>query len=195
MQITKKFKFDAAHRLLNSYTRRCQNIHGHGYIVELTFSGNIKQDGMLVDFSYVSEHYKHVIDAFDHSFVVNAEDKSIIEVLPKITERFIIFPGNPTAENMAQYFYNYIYLDIKNLSVQEYFLFSVKVWETPTGCANANVVALDSDDNLPKLVLSTQLSYEWNLAASNKFQRNSIITYDHNLYESKSESPSSDLIG
>ena len=178
MQITKKFKFDAAHRLLDSYTKRCQNIHGHGYIVELTFSGHVKPDGMLIDFSYISERYKHLIDIFDHSLVVNAEDKRLLSVLSKITERYIVFPGNPTAENMAQYFYNYIYLDIKNASLPEYFLSTVKVWETPTGCATADSLTIDLDANLPKLAVSSELSYEWSVSTGNKFQRNMVVIYE-----------------
>ncbi|MEO5346387.1 MAG: 6-carboxytetrahydropterin synthase [Magnetococcus sp. YQC-9] len=56
MKIARTFTFDAAHRLIH-HDGKCQRLHGHGYRLELVFTGqprlpapNEPQSGFLVDF-------------------------------------------------------------------------------------------------------------------------------------------------
>ena len=85
--ITKIFTFDAAHSL-PSHDGRCKNLHGHSYILEVTITGPIVQDGpkqgMIMDFADISAIVKReIVDAWDHQF--------LNDILP--------FPT--TAENMT----------------------------------------------------------------------------------------------
>lgn len=69
MLITKKFGFEAAHKLIN-YNGKCENLHGHSYVLHVTLSGNLNQNGMVMDFNEMKEIVnKLVIDRLDHSFL------------------------------------------------------------------------------------------------------------------------------
>jgi 6-pyruvoyltetrahydropterin/6-carboxytetrahydropterin synthase len=138
MNVTKIFRFEACHSVKDAYTDRCDRmrggLHGHSYVVELTLAGDVQSDGMVMDFSLLKEKFNHIIDAFDHSFVVNSEDQVMTVLGPYLSARYILFPGNPTAENMAQYFFDYIHEALKSC-FPGVFVYSVVVWETVTGKA------------------------------------------------------------
>ena len=115
MRIRKKFKFEAAHRLCNSYTTRCRGIHGHSYKVELIIRGQPStSDGMVMDFALVSDKFRTIIDYFDHSLILSKDDPLLSQmVTPKLpveqwlgalNPRYIIVPYEPTAEMMAHHF-------------------------------------------------------------------------------------------
>jgi 6-pyruvoyltetrahydropterin/6-carboxytetrahydropterin synthase len=107
--VTKIFKFEMAHILEESYSKECQNMHGHSYKLEVTFSGDLNEAGMILDFKEIKEMVSPLIDQFDH------------ECLTK--EKF--FGMNPTAENMANYIFNKIRENTPYLD-------KVKLWETDT---------------------------------------------------------------
>lgn len=135
---TKEFKFDAAHYLCGSYTGKCQNIHGHTYKVLITVkSTELNDDGMVIDFGELKECVKPIIEAYDHSIVVNsnpsegsAKREEFIEILEQETD-VKHFPGNPTAENMARLFFERICEKLPTGIMLE----NVKVYETPTSYA------------------------------------------------------------
>ena len=123
--IRKELKFEAAHVLSGSYSKCCQQVHGHSYRVEVFLkSEKLNEDGMVVDFGKVKEAVGPLIESWDHSFMAS-EQSHINDFLPA---KMIIFPTNPTAENMAQY----IFLQVKPFLPQ---LYKVRVHETATGYA------------------------------------------------------------
>lgn len=108
VSVTKIFKFEMAHQLNGCYSQECKNIHGHGYKLEITFSGPLNEDGMVMDFKLVKEIVQPIVDHFDHSF--------------QTTETL---GYNPTAENMA----DDIFKQIRKKCV---LLKSIRLWETDT---------------------------------------------------------------
>ena len=99
-------KFPASHALPH-HTGKCKRIHGHTWTVEveITYTGDLPNDGMIMDFGDIKE----VIDKLDH---VNLND-----IIP-----------NPTAENIAKFL-------LKGVRAQAYgFLhkasINVRVWES-----------------------------------------------------------------
>lgn len=67
MLITKKFRFEAAHRLDN-YKGKCEQFHGHSYVLEVTFAGKPQKDGMIIDFSEIKKIVENkVISKLDHT--------------------------------------------------------------------------------------------------------------------------------
>ena len=85
--------FAAGHALRN-YRGKCENVHGHNYRVQVTFSGpELDSIGLLVDFVAVKKLMQTVVDRLDHQFL---NDLAPFDVL------------NPSAENMAKYFYDEI---------------------------------------------------------------------------------------
>src|SRR5438067_13021718 len=89
-QITVEDTFAAGHYLRN-YKGKCENPHGHNYRVRVTLHGReLDRAGLLLDFKDVKEAIKPTVDRLDHQ---------MINELAPFTEL------NPSAENLARYFY------------------------------------------------------------------------------------------
>lgn len=106
MLITKEFTFDAAHKL-TKYHGKCEKLHGHTYKLQITLEGDIKENGLIIDFvdlkNLVNEK---VIDKLDHSYINDLLD-------------------NPTAENIAVWIWDQL------KDIEEAKLYEVKLWESP----------------------------------------------------------------
>ena len=69
MLITKRFRFEAAHNLLN-YKGDCEKLHGHSYRLEVTLEGEVGADGFVVDFREIEKNVnERVIKILDHSYL------------------------------------------------------------------------------------------------------------------------------
>ena len=123
--IRKKFKFEAAHILDSSFSKCCQRIHGHSYIVEIFVqSDTLNEDGMVIDFGELKKHVQPLIDSWDHSLILSRNSKN------KFTDCDVrIMDVNPTAENMAKFLFDNIADKIGGR------LSKVRVHETDTGYA------------------------------------------------------------
>lgn len=135
MLATKQFKFELSHRLVSSYSKKCQSIHGHSYIAEVVIEAeHLNADGMVMDFAELKHKVSPIIDAWDHSFMFYSKDplasnyKAMLEIVPM---RFIEVDYNPTAEQMAYHLYRHCVE--QSLPVRE-----IRVQETLTGWATAN---------------------------------------------------------
>src|SRR5260370_9191953 len=83
--------FAAGHYLRN-YKGKCENPHGQNYMVGVTLTGkDVDKAGLLLDFKDLREVMKQVIDRLDHQMINDVEP---------FTEL------NPSAENLAKYFYD-----------------------------------------------------------------------------------------
>lgn len=107
VRITKEFRFEMAHALLN-YDGLCKNIHGHSYILQVTVIGEPISDknnfklGMVIDFGDLKKIInEEIIDKFDHSIVLNNEINLDDFKNHQMFERKHIVPYQPTCENMV----------------------------------------------------------------------------------------------
>lgn len=97
--ITKRLEISGAHHLDLPYESKCQNVHGHNWIVTVTLQAEeLNKNDMVLDFNEI----KNIVNEFDHA--------DINEVLPRNM--------NPTAENMARYLCELIPFCVR-VSVQE----------------------------------------------------------------------------
>ena len=142
MIIRKLFKFENAHIVRNCTSRRCsRSIHGHSYKVEVKLSSNFLDNGeMVMDFGLMKLYIKDIIDSFDHAITLwNKDDKEYIEFAKKFSERWVILPVNPSAEQFSRVFFLIIdrILELMefNNGDREIKLHSVIVHETDTGYA------------------------------------------------------------
>ena len=110
--------FAAGHALRN-YKGKCENVHGHNYRVRVTIAGEqLDPTGLLVDFVEVKRVMGDAIEYLDHRFIND---------LPPFDEI------NPSAENIAKYFYDRVSTGLKtDVPVK---IAEVCVWETDTSSA------------------------------------------------------------
>lgn len=81
MYISKEFKFDSAHNLVN-YKGKCENLHGHTYRLQVTLKGEPKDDGMIIDFGIMKSIVNTtVIDILDHKYLNDIVHQSTAENL------------------------------------------------------------------------------------------------------------------
>ena len=115
--ITKRITMPIGHRLLN-YEGGCKNVHGHNITIELTFASRsgLDKSGFIIDFNDVKNGIgRQLKGLFDHAFLVNAYDDSMIEFLSDQGMKYFIMPkkeassfemsvgqSNPTVENLSE---------------------------------------------------------------------------------------------
>jgi len=81
----------AAGHALRGYRGKCENPHGHNYKVQITLAGDsLDPIGLLYDFKDLKAAMGEVVDRLDHQY--------LNDIAPFQEQ-------NPSAENMARYFY------------------------------------------------------------------------------------------
>jgi 6-pyruvoyltetrahydropterin/6-carboxytetrahydropterin synthase len=103
MKIAKEFRWEMGHRLPEHFGL-CKNIHGHSYKMIVEFEGELDQNQMIIDYYDVEKIINPVIEKLDHSFMVNIDDKPVLEFLEKINSKKVIIDFLATAENICTYF-------------------------------------------------------------------------------------------
>ena len=107
-----KDSFAAAHRL-EAYHGKCENLHGHNFMVEAFFEGErLNEEGMLVDFAILKGYVNEALSELDHKY---------INEIPFFQERA------SSSEYIALHLYERLrtLLKEKSISVRE-----VRVWES-----------------------------------------------------------------
>jgi 6-pyruvoyltetrahydropterin/6-carboxytetrahydropterin synthase len=118
-QVSVEETFSAGHAL-RGYKGKCENVHGHNYRVRVTLEGpELDAIGLLVDFTRLKAIVREVMGRLDHQFVNDLEPFKTV---------------NPSAENMAKYFYDEVTGGLKDLPAGAR-VTDVILWETDTSRA------------------------------------------------------------
>ena len=105
--------FASAHSLRN-YPGDCSRLHGHNWGVEvMVFSNKLDETGIAIDFREIKKQTKVVAKRLDHQYLNEIKPFDAL---------------NPTAENIAKYFFDEVGLLINN---QDAKVKEVTIWETP----------------------------------------------------------------
>ena len=81
MLVTKEFSFEAAHNLLN-YSGKCERLHGHTYILQVTVDYPVGENGLAYDFTDLKRIVKEkVISKVDHYYLNDILTQSSVEYL------------------------------------------------------------------------------------------------------------------
>jgi 6-pyruvoyltetrahydropterin/6-carboxytetrahydropterin synthase len=102
MKIAKEFKWEMGHRLPEHFGN-CKNIHGHSYKMIVEFEGELNNNEMIIDFYDIDKIIKPVINRLDHAFMVNKNDKDVVEFLEKIKSKKLVVDFNSTVENICKF--------------------------------------------------------------------------------------------
>jgi 6-pyruvoyltetrahydropterin/6-carboxytetrahydropterin synthase len=90
-EVTVEDTFAAGHYLRN-YKGKCENPHGHNYKIRVTLAGaELDKAGLLLDFKDLKDVMKSTIERLDHQMINEIEPFTVV---------------NPSAENLAKYFYD-----------------------------------------------------------------------------------------
>jgi 6-pyruvoyltetrahydropterin/6-carboxytetrahydropterin synthase len=133
---SRRLEFDAAHRV-KCHESKCNNLHGHRYVVEVTVTApQLDTLGRVVDFGVIKEKLGAWIDHhWDHQTILWQEDSALGEAIAAQTQQEIYYlPTNPTAENLALYLLETICPQLFPAPLQ---VLKVKIGETPNCSAEA----------------------------------------------------------
>ncbi|MFH1191118.1 MAG: 6-carboxytetrahydropterin synthase QueD [Candidatus Omnitrophota bacterium] len=121
--------FSAAHNL-RGYKGKCEDLHGHNWLVEIVIkSAELDDIGMVLDFKYLKKKLNAVLEQMDHKYLNKlAYFKKINPVRSGAPRRGTSNGVNPTSENIARYIYNKLKSQISLLSC-------VTVWENSVSSA------------------------------------------------------------
>lgn len=172
MIIRKLFKFENAHVVRGCSTVRCRSsLHGHSYKVELLFESNFLDNGQMVyDFGLMKQNMKALIDSFDHAVAIwSGDDKEYIKDMQKHSQRWILIPVSPSAEQFSRLFFIMVDKLLKHTTSvngeKEVKLHSVIVHETETGyaqCFKDDAYSLNMGEiELEKIMFSEAIMNDW----------------------------------
>ncbi|HVO26437.1 MAG TPA: 6-carboxytetrahydropterin synthase QueD [Candidatus Margulisiibacteriota bacterium] len=119
-QITVEDTFAAGHYLRN-YRGKCENPHGHNYKVRVTLCGEeLDRAGLLLDFKDLKDVMRETVERLDHQMINDLEPFTVL---------------NPSAENLAKYFYDETQARLRAATNGRVRVKDVTVWETDTTTA------------------------------------------------------------
>lgn len=109
-------EFASAHTL-RQYPGACARMHGHNWKVETEIDADaLDEVGMGVDFKVIKDAARRIGERLDHRYLNEVEPFTEV---------------NPTAENIAAYFYRELAAELNNDRIH---VRSVTLWETDRAC-------------------------------------------------------------
>jgi 6-pyruvoyltetrahydropterin/6-carboxytetrahydropterin synthase len=101
-EVTIKQSFSAAH-MLNEIGGRCEKLHGHNFVVEISICSNVLSvEGILIDFRILKQWADEILKEFDHKYL---NDISYFK------------DTSPSSENVAKYIYDRISEKVKKINL------------------------------------------------------------------------------
>lgn len=109
--------FAAAHQL-TMVAKKCENLHGHNWKVEVVVKGEkLNEAGVLVDFGIIKKTVRDIMKRLDHTFLNELE---------------YFNDGIPSSENIAVYIAKTVDAELNEPGVR---VSHVTTWESEDACA------------------------------------------------------------
>ena len=109
--------FAAAHQL-KMVSKKCENLHGHNWKIEVCVAGEtLNSAGVLIDFGELKGYLFEIIDKLDHKF---------------LNELAYFYNNNPSSENIAYYIAHELKKKIVGSDIK---IARVTSWESEDACA------------------------------------------------------------
>ena len=110
--------FAAAHQL-KMVAKKCENLHGHNWKIEVCVAGeNLNDAGVLVDFGELKQNVSEIMTRLDHNFLNELD--------------YFNDHNPPSSENIALYIANSLQTMLKDPKIR---VTSVTAWESENACA------------------------------------------------------------
>ena len=111
-EVTIRKSFSAAH-ILKEIGGKCEEMHGHNFIVEVTVAGpSLNSEDLLIDFRVLKGWTNEVLEEMDHKYLNDVE---------------CFKEMNPSSEQVARHIYNRLAQKAASLKLA---LTRVTVWES-----------------------------------------------------------------
>ena len=108
ISIAREYAWEMGHALWK-HQGKCFNPHGHNYRMEVEISGPVDEEsGMIMDFERLDEIVDSEIRDHDHQFAMNEADEKHHGGSLHPDFDILEMPYEPTAENLALRFFNFI---------------------------------------------------------------------------------------
>lgn len=111
-------RFAAAHQL-QMVARKCENLHGHNWKIEVCVRGDaLEPSGVVMDFGVLKAHVREIVEFLDHRFLNELEG----------------FGGQrpPSSENIARFIAERL---AERMADGPVTVASVSAWESEDACA------------------------------------------------------------
>jgi 6-pyruvoyltetrahydropterin/6-carboxytetrahydropterin synthase len=133
--LSKEFKFEAAHRIINNYSGKCSNFHGHCWVVVVYIEGyELDERNMLVDFNEIKVLREWINENLDHTSILWEKDP-MLSSLKEHSQKVFSTKLNPTSEHLAQIilekaisFFNNSRIRVESVEVKESCTSSARVY-------------------------------------------------------------------
>jgi 6-pyruvoyltetrahydropterin/6-carboxytetrahydropterin synthase len=110
--------FAAAHQL-KMVAKKCENLHGHNWKIEICVAGEtLNNTGVLVDFGELKQHVSEIMTRLDHKFLNELD--------------YFGDDNPPSSENIARYIANSLQNLLNNYKIK---VARVTAWESEDACA------------------------------------------------------------
>jgi len=116
-EVTIKKTFSAAHSI-SEIGGKCEALHGHNFLVEVSVAADgLNDEGLVVDFRLLKQWTEEALEPLDHKY---------------LNELAYFKTRNPSSEQIARY----LYARIDERTRQENLRLSrITVWESENACA------------------------------------------------------------
>jgi 6-pyruvoyltetrahydropterin/6-carboxytetrahydropterin synthase len=120
-EATIRKSFSAAH-ILKEIGGKCEDLHGHNFVVEVTVKGeSLNKEDLLIDFRILKRWTNEILEQLDHKYLNQID----------------IFKGmNPSSEQIARYIHDRLADNMTSMNLK---VSRVTVWESE----NARVAYYD----------------------------------------------------
>ncbi|WP_300667470.1 6-carboxytetrahydropterin synthase QueD [Desulfoluna sp.] len=110
-------RFAAAHKL-TMVGKKCENLHGHNWHIEVYVQGEkLDKGGVLMDFGIIKTELKEVINTLDHTFLNELE---IFKDVPASSEHIAMYIAKELEHR----------IDVDGIRISR-----VSAWESENSCA------------------------------------------------------------
>jgi 6-pyruvoyltetrahydropterin/6-carboxytetrahydropterin synthase len=115
-----KSHFAAAHNLREFYGK-CEDLHGHNWLVEVYVTAErLGEADLVMDFGVIKKHLADIIEEIDHKYLNDLD---------------FFKNNNPSSENIARFIYLGLAPRIEKASGGRAQLSRVSAWESENACA------------------------------------------------------------